>query len=251
MSESPAASREQYDQLWSKEWANLHAGGPLARTRYRLALRYLGLGPASRGRLLDVGAGNGAFLALANARAPGLEVFGAEFSENAVALAPAALRNRLALCDLQGDAPLPWGGGFNFMTCMEVLEHLPDDARAMSQIAAALAPKGRLLVSVPAWQRKWSSTDAAAGHVRRYEPDALSTVITAAGLHIERMKCWGGPLAWMYLKAAARIGPEKVMSIQPTGFLGVLAASIYHVVKLDDFMSLGAGEQWFVIATKT
>jgi SAM-dependent methyltransferase len=132
---------------------------------------------------------------------------------------------------------------------MEVLEHLPDDARAMRHIAAALAPGGRLLISVPAWQRKWCASDVAAGHVRRYEPDALRGLIEGSGLVIERMRAWGGPITWSYLAAANRIGPDRVMAIHPTGMAGFAANIIYHVVKLDDLLSvLASGEQWFVVA---
>jgi 2-polyprenyl-3-methyl-5-hydroxy-6-metoxy-1,4-benzoquinol methylase len=248
---APLGSREQYDQLWSKQWANLHAGGPLARTRYRLALKFLRIGATTTGRMLDVGAGNGAFLNLVGLRAPKLELFGAEFSQNAIDLAPPPVRKRLARCDLQGQEPLPWGGGFDLMSCMEVLEHLKDDALAMRHVAAALAPGGTLLVSVPSWQRKWCASDVAAGHVRRYEPDQLRAVIEGAGLVIDRFRGWGGPLTWGYLQAANRIGPDRVMSISPTGFAGFAANAVYHVVKLDDVLStLSSGEQWFVTARK-
>jgi len=248
---APTGSREQYDQLWSQQWANLHAGGPLARTRYRLALKFLGLDGETTGRMLDVGAGNGAFLNLVGLRAPTLELFGAEFSQNAIDLAPPPVRARWARCDLQGQEPLPWGGGFNLMSCMEVLEHLPDDALAMRHVAAALAPRGKLLVSVPAWQRKWCASDVAAGHIRRYEPSQLRAVIEGAGLTIERFRGWGGPLTWAYLRAADHIGPDRVMSIKPSGLAGLAANTIYQVVKIDDVLSnFSPGEQWFVTARK-
>ena len=85
---SSAASREQYDALWRDLWANTHAGGPMARTRYRQALEWLDIAPQSRQRLLDVGAGNGVFMAEALKRAPALKVYGAEFSQAAIDPAP-------------------------------------------------------------------------------------------------------------------------------------------------------------------
>lgn len=242
--------REQYDTLWRDLWANTHAGGPMARTRYRLALRWLNFGPDSRERILDVGAGNGAFMAAALNRSPGLDIHGAEYSQAAIDLAHPQIRDRLARCDLQGDTPLPWGGGFQAITCMEVLEHLPDDETALVHIARALAPGGRLFVSVPAWQSKWGPQDAAAGHVRRYEPDLLSARIYRAGLQIKRMKCWGGPLAWIYLRAADTIGPQRVMSVRPQGAAGLAAASIYHLMKLDDLLSFRRGPQLLALAEK-
>lgn len=242
--------RAQYERLWSELWANTHSGGPITRTRYRLALSWLALGPESSERMLDVGAGNGAFMVAALKRSPRLEIYGAEYSEAAIALASPRLRDRLARCDLQGDVPLPWGGGFQIVTCMEVLEHLPDDELALAHIAKALSPGGRLFVSVPAWQAKWGPQDVAAGHVRRYEPDVLRDRIAWAGLRLRRMKCWGGPFAWAYLRAADVIGPEKVMSVRPSGFAGLAAGAIYQLLKLDDALSPGGGQQLLALAEK-
>lgn len=245
------AYREQYERLWRDLWANCHAGGPMARTRYRLALRWLGLKPASAGKMLDVGAGNGAFMLQAVKRSPKLDVYGAEYSQAAIDLAHPELKKRLARCDLQGDQPLPWGGGFQVITCMEVLEHLPDDELALAHIVKALAPGGRLFVSVPAWEAKWGPQDVTAGHVRRYEPRVLRERMTRAGLNVRRLKCWGGPLAWTYLSAADLIGPEKVMSVRPSGFAGLAAAGIYQLLKLDDALSFGGGQQLLALAEKT
>jgi 2-polyprenyl-3-methyl-5-hydroxy-6-metoxy-1,4-benzoquinol methylase len=247
---SSHASREQYDALWRDLWANTHAGGPMARTRYRHALRWLGILPASTQRFLDVGAGNGAFMSVALQRAPSLQAYGAEFSQAAIDISHPAIRGRLARCDLQGAADLPWGGQFALVACMEVLEHLPDDVLALRHIAAALAPGGRLFISVPAWQSKWGPQDVTAGHVRRYDPEVLRERVTNSGLQVVQMQCWGGPLSWCYLRAADLIGPEKVMRVRPSGAAGLAASTIYHCLKLDDLWPSGHGEQLLLLASK-
>jgi 2-polyprenyl-3-methyl-5-hydroxy-6-metoxy-1,4-benzoquinol methylase len=243
-------SREQYDGLWRDLWANCHAGGPMARTRYRLALQWLDLGPDSHERMLDVGAGNGAFMAGALKRAPALALYGAEFSQAAIQLAHPDMRERIARCDLQAAQPLPWGGNFQTITCMEVLEHLADDALALKHIANALAPGGRLLISVPAWESRWGPQDVAAGHVRRYEPHILRERVEQAGLTLTKMRCWGGPFAYLYLRAADLVTPEKVMKVRPTGIAGLAAAAIFHVLKLDDYWPAQRGEQLLALAVK-
>lgn len=240
--------RERYEALWRDLWANTHAGGPLARTRYRLALRWLKFEPTSSDRVLDVGAGNGAFMLAALSRSPHLDIRGAEYSQAAIDLAHPLVRERLARCDLQGDLPLPWGGGFQVITCMEVLEHLPDDTKALAHIAGALEPGGRLFISVPAWQSNWGPQDEAAGHVRRYEPAVLRARIEGAGLRVKRMKCWGGPLTWLYLGATDAIGPQTVMRIRPQGPAGLAAAGIYHILKIDDLLPLPRAPQLLALA---
>jgi SAM-dependent methyltransferase len=248
---SPDTSREQYDTLWRDLWANTHAGGPMARTRYRLAMEWLGFSASNCARVLDVGAGNGAFMSEALKRAPGLQIFGAEFSQAAIDIAHPSIRERLALCDLQGQQSLPWGGGFGIVTCMEVLEHLPDDELPLRHISEALTAGGTVFISVPAWQSRWSRQDETAGHVRRYEPTELRVRIERAGLRVTRLKCWGGVFSRIYLRAATLIGPERVMSVRPSGLAGLLAASIYQLLKIDDVTSYGRGEQLLVLATKS
>jgi 2-polyprenyl-3-methyl-5-hydroxy-6-metoxy-1,4-benzoquinol methylase len=247
---SSESSREQYDALWRDLWANCHAGGPMARTRYRLATQWLNLKSGSRTRTLDVGAGNGAFMAQALRHSPALEIYGAEFSQAAIDIAHPSIRPRLALCDLQGDRDLPWGGHFDLMTCMEVLEHLPDDQLALRHIANSLAPGGTLFISVPAWERNWGPQDVTAGHVRRYEPEIMRTRITAAGLRVRRLECWGGLFSWLYLAATDKIGPERVMSVNPSGMVGVVAEAAYQILKLDSLLTRRRGPQLLALASR-
>ena len=242
---------EEYDQLWRHLWANTHSGGPMARTRYRLALRWLKLRSDSRERILDVGAGNGAFMVTLLRRHPAIDVFGAELSDAAIGLAPPQLQARIAKCDLQGDAHLPWGGKFNLITCMEVLEHLPDDYLAMGKIASALEPGGQLLISVPAWKDQWGPQDVAAGHVRRYEPEDMEQLLEKSGLHLLRISCWGGLVARSYLKAADVVGPQRVMSIQLTGFARLAATLVYNLLKIDDVIAAARGPQMLVLAQRS
>jgi hypothetical protein len=49
-----------------------------------------------------------------------------------------------------------------------------------------LAPGGRLLLSVPAYQWAWSDFDEENGHHRRYTRHRLARAVQGAGLHVER-----------------------------------------------------------------
>lgn len=82
----------------------------------------------------------------------------------------------------------------DFLIAFEVLEHIDDDAAALRAWTAKLRPGGRLLVSVPAHQRKFSATDHRVGHVRRYEREGLRELIAGAGYADVRVACYGFPL---------------------------------------------------------
>jgi SAM-dependent methyltransferase len=71
----------------------------------------------------------------------------------------------------------------------EVLEHIPDDAAAMAEIARVLKPGGRVAVSVPRWLPEricWALSDQyhanEGGHIRIYRGDDLRDRLSAVGL---------------------------------------------------------------------
>ena len=70
---------------------------------------------------------------------------------------------------------------FDYLLTFEVLEHIEDDAAALQAWTRHLKPNGRLLLSVPAHQNKYSLTDEMVGHVRRYERKELEALLESAG----------------------------------------------------------------------
>ena len=54
---------------------------------------------------------------------------------------------------------------------MDVLEHVPDDFKFLSELLAASAPGAEFLVTVPANPSFWSAHDESNGHYRRYDMD--------------------------------------------------------------------------------
>jgi SAM-dependent methyltransferase len=94
---------------------------------------------------------------------------------------------------VRGDAlQLPFPDGvFDKVICAEVLEHLPDDAAAMAELARVLRPGGLLAVSVPrygpevvnwALSERYHNVDG--GHVRIYRRRQLKERFEAAGMEL-------------------------------------------------------------------
>ncbi len=63
----------------------------------------------------------------------------------------------------------------------DVLEHIDDDASFLRQIHEALAPQGRLYITVPAHSWLWSDDDVVAGHFRRHTIGGMMRRLRAAG----------------------------------------------------------------------
>ena len=85
---------------------------------------------------------------------------------------------------------LPFADGtFDFVVCSEVLEHLPQDSRAMAELTRVLRPGGLMAVTVPRWGPEllcWALSSAyhevEGGHVRIYRGTELLRRLTGVGL---------------------------------------------------------------------
>jgi methionine biosynthesis protein MetW len=96
------------------------------------------------GTLLDVGCGGGEFLKYLRTVRPNVRARGVDVSAEAVARTRAAGFEADVL-DPARDA-LP-GGPYDFVTCFEVIEHIPDAEAALRHMKAAV--RNKLFVSVP------------------------------------------------------------------------------------------------------
>jgi SAM-dependent methyltransferase len=92
-----------------------------------------------------------------------------------------------------GDAlslPFP-DDSFDKIVAAEVLEHIPDDMSAMTELLRVLKPGGRLAVTVPSWLPEricWALSEdyhtAPGGHVRIYTRAELEAKLKAIGFEV-------------------------------------------------------------------
>lgn len=86
-------------------------------------------------------------------------------------------------------------GAFDYVLAFEVLEHIEADAGALRSWVRFLKPGGRILISVPAHMRKYSTEDRLVGHYRRYEKRQLERLFGDAGCAGLRVLSYGFPIA--------------------------------------------------------
>jgi len=67
----------------------------------------------------------------------------------------------------------------------DVVEHIEDDRQFMELIRFHLSARGRVYLTVPAYQALWSLEDIAAGHHRRYNGGAIRELLVKAGFTVE------------------------------------------------------------------
>jgi glycosyltransferase involved in cell wall biosynthesis len=73
------------------------------------------------------------------------------------------------------------------VVCLNVLEHIEDDAVGLRNIASVLEPGGRAIILVPQDQSIYGTLDEVLGHFRRYSEDELRSKMQAAGFEVERV----------------------------------------------------------------
>lgn len=135
-------------------------------------------------RVLDAGCGSGR--TLEELRDLGLDpVSGIELSPDAAAVAGSRGEFDVRIGRLE---ELPWGAAtFDLITCLDVIEHTPDDRATFEELRRVSKPDGWLLVTVPAYQALWSQHDEANHHFRRYNRRMLRDAARESGWTVDRM----------------------------------------------------------------
>jgi SAM-dependent methyltransferase len=143
-------------------------------------------------RLLEVGCGVGGILS----QLPPREfVMGIDIEEEEVDFARRRFADRpgfeFALMDIVGLSAENRAGlktrRFDTVLCINVLEHIKDDAGAVAAMADVLVPGGVLAILVPAHPALYGHYDAMDGHFRRYTKAGLRQVLGRSGLSVERL----------------------------------------------------------------
>lgn len=143
-------------------------------------------------RLLDVGSADG----------PSVSWMRGDHERFAIDLDPRGLTPGSGVC--ASALALPFRDAtFDIVGAFDVIEHCEPEGQALGELARVLAPGGRLLVSVPAYQWAWSDHDVRAGHYRRYTLPRLVAAVEEAGFTVRR--CTYGFTGVFPLFAADRV----------------------------------------------
>ncbi len=191
--------------------------------------------------LLDCGAGTGLF---AKEMEPFCRVRVLDDHDEALRI----LRTRFQpeqILSLAGDrVPLP-DQSLEYVTALDVLEHVPDDAAVVRGFHRLLKAGGLAVVTVPASMALWSDWDVALHHHRRYDRAQLAALFPPDEweiVHVNYTNVIVFPAVWVIRKGRAvlrrfapdqsaarsedRVPPQWLNSVLRSVFVGMARARV-------------------------
>lgn len=149
--------------------------------------------PYLRGNIVEVGIGHGSYCRELSRLGYYL---GVDLDEKSIEDAKTRFPGvRFVQADiLQNGFLRPWlNDPADAIVSVNVLEHIDNDRRALSNLVDALKIGGFLLVSVPALMLLYNDLDKLAGHCRRYNLSDFRDLLAGQPVAIERL-CYFNPL---------------------------------------------------------
>ncbi|MDX2029984.1 MAG: class I SAM-dependent methyltransferase [Blastocatellia bacterium] len=152
---------------------------------------------------------------------------------------------RVGTFDLMSRAPAEYGGAFDTVVCLNVLEHIEDDHFALEQMREVLEPGGKLALLVPAHQFLFGEFDRAVGHYRRYERRELTDKLSRAGFAVHGLTFFSMLAALPWLINGRLLKRDYLPSGQAN-----LANKLVPLLKLEKLIGPPFGLSLIAIAEK-
>ncbi len=195
--------------------------------------------PAS-GRILDIGSGTAPV-------SPDLaRTVVADVSQEAMKNVVAASKVVTSITEMSFD-----NASFDCILCSEVLEHIPDDERAVSELRRVLKPGGVLIATVPFQKRYWAEDDEYVGHLRRYDTGELEQKLRAGGFKsVRTYKLSGAIERWLTIISLRSYQKGESRSKIPLWLIRMANTTLFLVlVATESFISWKRTTRILVVAS--
>jgi SAM-dependent methyltransferase len=195
-------SEKRQEDDWDSHWdryAEAARQNPAQLMRHELLLDALRLVPNKGHRLLDVGSGQGDFLAKASRAGVAQAYMGFELSASGVEISRKKIPEaKFVQIDLYSPPPeskefLKWATA---AVCSDVIEHVDDPVGFLVALRGYLAEGATLVITVPGGPM--SAFDQYIGHRRHYSNSLIRKTLDQAGFATERVWLAGFPFFNLY-----------------------------------------------------
>lgn len=136
---------------------------------------------------------------------------------------------------------------FDTIICLNVLEHIRDDAETLRRFHGILPPGGRVALMVPAFEALHGPIDDHLGHYRRYTKRSLSELGASTGFRVRASRYFNfaGGIGWW---VNARVIPRTEQS---TGQIALFDSVIVPVMSaVEKYIPLPFGQSVLGILEK-
>ncbi len=227
-------TRSPFPPSYFAQLAEIESSNWWFRSRNRLLLWILHRKIGKFENFLEVGCGTGFVLECIAKSFPYVEISGAEYYEEGLEFAktriPSANFKKLDITKMSDRESYDVIGAF------DVIEHIEEDQKSLINLAHALKPTGKLIISVPQHQWLWSATDEASCHVRRYSSKELSAKLQAAGLKIDYQSSFISLLLPLMVVSRKRSSNVKVDPMEELKMSKALNLALETIMSLELFL---------------
>jgi 2-polyprenyl-3-methyl-5-hydroxy-6-metoxy-1,4-benzoquinol methylase len=200
------------DPAYGKAYAELYRTHWWWRAREIVVLREIRralgvLARAAKPRILDVGCGDGLFFDRL------LEFSDVEGIESEAALLAPGNPHRSRIHIGRLDESFQPSSPYDVVLMLDVLEHIQQPVPVLRRALQLLAPGGKAIITVPAFQSLWTTHDDLNHHFVRYTKKTFRAIAEPAGMRITRERYL---FQWTFLPKFAAHSVEAVVKPKPS-----------------------------------
>lgn len=195
--------QQLYETAWGI-WDDMKEYGPASKHVRRLIFTLLSR--ISFASVLDVGCGVGNLLSEIHIKYPGVILNGTEYAQSGLEVAKKRISDgKFQLLDLSKES-LP--NQFDLVTCIDVLEHIPEDISALTNLRAMT--RKYLLVVVPLGPL-FEAERTRVGHVHGYSRRGFEEKLNQSHFKVIKSIQWGFPFYNIYRRILHHL-PESTVN---------------------------------------
>lgn len=201
--------------------------------------------PYTGKKVLEVGAGIGNITRfLINEK----EISVCDIDKNAIKILEEKFHSNISIIewDIEKEPDDELKARFDSVVCLNVLEHIEDDEKALLNLKETLCGDGNLIILVPAHKFLYSPLDENLGHFKRYSKKELKELLEKTGLKIEKIFYFNflGLFGWLLTGKIFRKGDL------PSSQLGIYNILSKIFIPLEKKLPLPTGLSIIAIARK-
>ncbi len=168
---------------------------------------------APQNLIVDVGCGTGGTLEYLRHRYQCLGIDSSELAINAASQTYPGVEYVLGMIP---DALAARSSKIGLFLLMDVIEHVQEDRKFLTNLIDLARPGSHIIITVPAIHALWSAHDVAANHFRRYEIDQLRSLLVGMPIEVRLMTFFNSRL-YPVIRAARMLGNLMGRSLGRSG----------------------------------